>query len=306
MSHCRYYQIGGLTIQVESDLPITDTTFRAKFKLFEVDGPGEDTVVVRHHFSPFDFENEHLGQRVYRKAPWAIYRRGDSWLYLSVSPTMKDTEAGNVGVLSDDHTQARMYHAREDVFRKGDLHSLSLFTTDQIILARLLADRQGCYLHSAGAILDGQGLLFVGHSEAGKSTISKMLTDQDLTGFQNLSGLQIEVLCDDRNIVRRWPEGFWVYGTWSHGEWPVVSASSAPLRVILFLEKAPENRLQPLDDRQEIIRRLLACLITPYVTADWWGKSLTLMEQIAREMPCYILRFDKSGGVVNVLRELCQ
>ena len=305
MPYRRYYQIGEITIQVESDLPITDTTFRPKFKLFEVDGPGEDNVVIRHHFSPFDFENERLGQRVYRKAPWAIYRREDSWLYLGVSPTMADTEAGDVGVLSDDHTQARMYHAREDVFRKGDLHSLSMFTTDQILLARLLADRQGCYLHSAGAILDGQGLLFVGHSEAGKSTISKMLTDQDLTGFGNLSGLHIEVLCDDRNIVRRWTEGWRVYGTWSHGEWPVVSASFAPLRAIMFLEQAAENRLTPLDgDRErEIVPRLLACLITPFVTADWWDKSLTLVEQMAREVDCYRLRFDKSGSVVDVLRE---
>ena len=305
MPYRRYYQIGGLTIQVESDLPITDTTFRPKFKLFEVDGPGEDTVVIRHHFSPFDFESEGLGQRVYRKAPWAIYRRGDSWIYLGVSPTMKDTEAGDVGVLSDDHTQAYMYHAREDVFRKGDLHSLSMFTTDQILLARLLADRQGCYLHSSGVILDGQGLLFVGHSEAGKSTISKML--QDSKGFPTPLG-SVEVLCDDRNIVRRWPEGWRVYGTWSHGEWPVVSASFAPLRAIMFLEQATENRLTPLDgDREgEIVPRLLACLITPFVTADWWDKSLTLVEQMAREVPCYTLRFDKSGEVVNVLRELCQ
>ena len=169
----------------------------------------------------------------------------------------------------------------------------------------MLADRQGCYLHSSGAILDGQGLLFVGHSEAGKSTISKMLQGQ------------MEVLCDDRNIVRKHPpppragegwgggEGFWVYGTWSHGEWPVVSASSAPLRAILFLEKAPENRLVLLEDRREILRRLLACLIKPFVTADWWEKTLTLVERIAREVPCYILRFDKSGGVVEVLRAGC-
>ena len=171
-------------------------------------------------------------------------------------------------------------------------------------MARVLADREGCYLHSSGAILDGQGLLFVGHSEAGKSTISKMLTDQDLTGFGNLSGLQIEVLCDDRNIVRRQPEGFWVYGTWSHGEWPVVSASSAPLQAIMFLEQAPENRLIPLDDRREIRKKLLACLIRPFVTADWWEKSLTLVEQMAREVDCYRLRFDRSGAVVDVLRDL--
>ncbi|MBC8446556.1 MAG: hypothetical protein H8D78_02290 [Chloroflexi bacterium] len=95
-----------------------------------------------------------------------------------------------------------------------------------------------------------------------------------------------------------------MYGTWSHGEWPVVSANSAPLRAILFLEQAPENRLLPLDDRQEIVRRLLACLIKPFVTADWWEKTLDLVEQMARELPCYVLRFDKSGAIVEELVRL--
>jgi len=323
MPHCRYYQTGGITIQVESDLPITDTTFRSKFRLFEVDGPGEDNLVIRHIFRPFDFENEDLGLRVYLKAPWAIYRRGDEWLYLSVSPTMADTEAGDVAVLSDDHTLGRMYHALEDVYRKGDLHSLSMFTTDQVLLGRVLADRQGCYLHSSGVILDGQGLLFVGHSGAGKSTMVKMLQNVGAglapalapahRGDHEGSPLQVEVLCDDRMIVRKHPplsgegrgggEGFRIHGTWSHGEVPDVSPNSAPLRAIMFLEQAAENRLLPLSDVKEIVPRLLACLITPYVTGDWWEKSLTLMEHIAREVPCYRLRFDKSGAVVDVLRQ---
>ena len=61
----------------------------------------------------------------------------------------------------------------------------------------------------------------MGHSEAGKTTISKMLTDQDLPGL--------------------------------------------------------------------------------HISADWWHKSPGVVEQIAREVPCYILRFDKSGAVVGLL-----
>ena len=80
----------------------------------------------------------------------------------------------------------------------------------------------------------GQGLLFVGHSEAGKSTTVKMLQGK------------AEILCDDRNIVRRWPEGFRVHGTWSHGEVPLVSAASAPLSAIFFLHKSKQNRLMRL------------------------------------------------------------
>jgi MoaA/NifB/PqqE/SkfB family radical SAM enzyme len=320
--HRRYYEVGGITVQVEADLPITDATFHPKFELFRADGPGKDTIRIRHHFSLPDLNGKDLGEEVYRKPPWAIYRKGDAWIYLAIPPTIppqgRIEDPRCVAVFSRDHSRVRIYHRDDELFRQGDQRALTLFATDQILLAHVLADRQGCYLHSSGAILDGQGLLFVGQSEAGKSTISRMLADRDLTGFQNLSGLRIEVLCDDRNIVRRHPyppqpprtqggagrEGFWVYGTWSHGEWPVVSASSAPLRAIMFLEKAPENRLIPLDDRQEIIRRLLACLIKPFVTADWWEKTLTLVERIAREVPCYVLRFEKSGGVVGVLAGL--
>jgi hypothetical protein len=217
---------------------------------------------------------------------------------------MPDTAAGDLAIVSDDHTQADMYHAQEDVYREGNLHSLTMFTTDQILLAPVLADRQGCYMHSAGAILDGAGLLFVGHSEAGKSTITRQLLAAGAGG-----GLQVEILCDDRNIVRRWvgnqgkPE--WrVYGTWSHGEVPDVSPNEAPLQAILFIEKANENAVIPLSDRREVRRRLFACLIRPLATADWWGKSLGLVEQMAREVPCCVMRFDKSGDIVGELRSL--
>jgi hypothetical protein len=64
---------------------------------------------------------------------------------------------------------------------------------------------QGFWAHAAGFVMDSKGLLFVGHSDAGKSTMMKMLRSQG------------EMLCDDRIIVRRWQDGFRIHGTWSHG-----------------------------------------------------------------------------------------
>lgn len=197
-----------------------------------------------------------------------------------------------MATFSDDHSRARIYNDREDIFLKGGLHSLTLFPTDQILLARILAERKACFLHSAGVIMDGRGLLFVGHSEAGKSTTVKMLKDR------------AEILCDDRNIVRLWPDGFKVHGSWSHGEVPLVSAASAPLNAILFLKKSDRNSITLLADRMEIMQRLIACLIKPFVTAEWWQKMMTLIEEIAREVPCYQMEFDKSGEIIAELEKL--
>ena len=291
MIHCRYYECGGITIQVESDLAITDSTFHPKFKLFEVQGPGEDTIYLRHHFSLSDIDDWDLGEEIYRKPPWAIYRRNSSWLYLGIPTTAENEHLHRVVVFNHNHTRAEIYNPHQDIYYNRNLHALTLFPTDQILLARLLADREGCYLHSAGVILEGNGLIFAGHSEAGKSTIVTMLKNK------------AEILCDDRMIVRRWENGFRIHGNWSHGDVPEVSSNSAPLRAIMFLEQESKNRLIPLDDKKEVIKKLLACLIRPLVTADWWEKMLTLAGKMANEVPCYTLQFDRSGGVVNLLEK---
>jgi len=289
MIHRRYYECGGITIQVESDLAITDSTFHPKFKLFEVQGPGEDTISIRHHFSLPDISDWELGEEIYRRPPWAIYRRDSSWLYLGIPSTAENKHLHRVVVFNHDHTRAEIYNPHKNIFYNENLHALTLFPTDQILLAQVLADRQGCFLHSSGVVLKGKGLLFAGHSEAGKSTIVTMLKDQ------------AEILCDDRMIVRRWEDRFRIHGNWSHGDVPEVSAASAPLAAIMFLEQASKNRLIPLDDKKEVVIKLLACLIKPLVTADWWKKMLTLVEKMAREVPCYTLQFDKNGGVVDLL-----
>jgi hypothetical protein len=298
-------------------------------------------VTIRHHFELPGVKPGELGHEVYRKPPWAIFRKGQSWVYLGISPDSEDHDPHHMVVFNNDYSRGEFYHPSDVVFRQGNLHSLTLLPTDQILLAQLLADRQACFIHSAGVIVRsesgpsasdkhgqsetefadsedirhsafdnrhslGVGLLFVGHSEAGKSTTVRLMQDR------------AEILCDDRNIVRREgggkgegkdggdvePGHFRVYGSWSHGEVPLVSASSAPLRAILFIKQSADNRLVPLTDRGEVLKRLLACVIRPLETAAWWQKTFSVVEALAREVPCYIMEFDKSGRIVERLLEL--
>ena len=258
-------------------------------------------MTIRHHFELPDLAGKDLGKELYRKPPWAISRQNGSYIYLGISPQADDPSLHRVATFTADHTRARIYNddVRGDSWRKGDLHSLTMFPSDQILIARLLADRRGCYLHSAGAIINGAGVLFVGHSEAGKSTTTNMLIDAGEKGE-----MDVEILCDDRNIVRRMDDGWRVYGTWSHGDVPLVSPNDAPLRAICFIEQANENSITLLTDRKEITRRLLACVIKPFVTADWWHKTLDVIGELSNEPDCYLMRFDRSGEIVGELKKI--
>jgi len=277
---------------VESDLPFTEDSFHPKLKLFELEGAGEDMIYLRYRFSIPELAGKDLGKEVFRRVPWAIYKKGDAWIYKGITAYTGDDDLHMLIVFNRDHTRAEIYSPDDRSFHKGNILSLSRMPTDQILFARVLADREGCYLHSSGVIMDGHGLLFVGHSEAGKSTTVTMLKER------------VEILCDDRNIIRRRGQGkYTIHGTWSHGDVPDISPNSALLKALMFLEQSQENRIVPLTDKKEITRRLLACLIKPLETADWWEKTLALVENMCLEIPCYILKLDKSGAVVEVLEE---
>lgn len=290
MKHKRYYQIAGITIMVFSKLPITNKTFIPAFKEFEVEEPGEDLVSIQLVPSVPPLSDLNLGQEVYHRPPWIIYKQRDSWVYVSIQPEIFGEDPNLIAIFNDDHSRGTIFNKKiSDSFE--NIPSLTTFTTDQIYLARILADRQACYLHSAGMNIDGQGYLFVGHSDAGKSTMMKLLRGHGV------------ILGDDRNIVRKWSEGFRVHGTWSHGELPYVSSVDVPLRAIFYIEQAKENEIIPINDKQERLGKTLSHVIKALVTDDWWEKILDLAGDIAREVPAYRLKFDKSGQIVDVLKD---
>ncbi len=292
--HRKYFEVAGITIEVRSDLPVTEETFHPKLKTFEVDGPGEDTVVIHHHFKPPELDERNLGEEIYRQAPWAVYQNPEGFVYLWIVQKAPGSLRRRVGFFNLAHTRGEIYNddIRKKYYRAGGVESVTLFPTDQILVARLLGDRQGCILHSAGMVVDGKGLLFVGHSDAGKSTLTRMLKEKG------------QVLCDDRNIVRRNGDGFRLYGMWSHGDVPEVSAASAPLAGIFFLNQAEENRMDAVEDSFDRVKNILSCIVKPLATPDWWEKMLGLAEAIADEVPCYDLFFDRKGGVGELLAKL--
>ncbi len=292
-NHQRYFQIAGIAIEVNSEREFTDKTFSSCLAPFAISEPGSDVIWLEHFFSIPEWDEKSLGKLVYEKAPWMIYKKGETWSYVGFNKTNRKKSFHQLAIFDHGNSHGRIFFNSDSLFKLGNLNSLAMFSTDQVWLAQFLLSRQAFYVHSCGLIFDGNGLLFVGHSRAGKSTIAKLFADK------------AELLCDDRNILRHWPgQGWRVHGTWSHGELHRVSAASAPLKGIFFLEKSLENALIPIHDRMEIRKRLFPCLPRPYVDLKWWEGIWPLVTQITATIPAYIVRFDKSGAIIPLIREL--
>jgi len=294
-NHCCYFKCADITIKMESDLPIDEKTFHPTFYPFKTDELGKDIITIQHHFEIPSLDGKDLGETVDHRGGWEVRRKENSFIYLNSSK--ENEKLKKIAIFNKNHTSARVY---TDEITKTENKDLTSFYIDdiyltQISLAHILADQGGFFLHSSGVLIDNKSVLFVGHSGAGKSTIRNMA----------LLNENIKPLCNDRNIVRKWPDGYQVYGTWTYTEnFQEVHAVSAPLGAIMFLEQAKENHIIPLENRFEVIKKLLPCVIRPVESTEWWSKTLKTVAEVAQEVPCYRLRFDLTGEIIEQLESL--
>ena len=173
-SHRRYFQLAGMTIQVDADLPFAAGTFGPVLSCFETAVPGDELLRVRHHFALPRIAERELGEEVYHVPPWKIFRKNGSWIYVSVPPLLSVADSPQIMVLNHEHSRAVTYQLNGEAFTLGGANALLQISSDQIILPHTLAFRNGFYIHSSGIRYESKGFLFVGHSEAGKSTMAEI------------------------------------------------------------------------------------------------------------------------------------
>jgi hypothetical protein len=115
----------------------------------------------------------------------------------------------------------------------------------RIVHSLILASEGGFLVHAASAIRNGKAFIFSGVSGAGKTTISR-LAPTDAT-----------LLTDEISYVRREGNRYMACGTPFTGELARVGENcSAPLSALFFLEKGPQNRIEPINPT-EAIQRLM-------------------------------------------------
>ena len=168
------------------------------------------------------------------------------------------------------------------------------FPLDELLFVRLLSSRGGIELHAAGIIApSGRGYLFSGQSGDGKSTTARLWKDRAGT----------TVLSDDRIIVRRAPDGtWWMHGTPWHGAAELAVNTGVPLAALLLLRRGTSNALEPIGPAAAVAA-LLARSFVSFHDAGSMGRSLGLLAELVRDIPCVLFSFVPGADAVRFVLE---
>lgn len=114
---------------------------------------------------------------------------------------------------------------------------------ESIAVLRVLCDyiirRGGFFLHCSCLKYRGKAIIFTAPSGTGKSTHAAL--------WKQHFGDSVEIINDDKPLVREDADGFTIYGTPWRGKHGRGTNTSAPIGAVFFLAQAPENSVEPVD-----------------------------------------------------------
>ncbi len=163
----------------------------------------------------------------------------------------------------------------------------------ELILRTAILFTGGLVFHSSGLDDDGQGIVFVGHSGAGKSTQLAMWSQEPGVIAMN----------DDRMAVRVEAAGPMCYGTPWGGTADIARNHAAPLAALIVLEQAPENAIQRLAPATAA-PLLAARAFLPYWDQSLMSRAMANLNAILSCVPVYRLRCRPEPAVIPLVRSV--
>ncbi len=317
-----HIKIADLTIALmsadpELELQVTGATTR-----FLVD-TAEPDVILRAAWGELDEANS--GQKLFDSGcVWQLYAEADAYRFRFASPALgvlpykvarlrRDFSAGEIvlhrpyflpgdnpktGVYAENRSQlpplsAAIRHPQPAIgIPQERVISPLEYPLDELLLLHLLAHGRGVEVHACGVVdPQGHGHLFLGQSGAGKTTMARLWLRQE----------GVQILSDDRIIVRNMDGRLWMYGTPWHGEAGLAMPARAPLTRIYFLQHDQTNALVP-QRATEALGRLLACSFLPFYSPAALDFTLGFLEDVVHAVPCQALTFLPDARVVTFIR----
>lgn len=291
----RYFCAAGITFRLISANSLAQNTLDPKFRHFEVQGPGSDNVVIRHFLTDPPGPGASLPgdlKVVLDDGIWKIRISDSVCVYEYLSEAFAPVSYSVTTVFNRDHSRGDVYFGRitEKDYGRLNLPSLTGLGTDQILMSKLLADRNGFLFHSNGVAFENGAILFTGKSGAGKSTISAMM--------KTAGG---KIFCDDRIIIQKSSPGFTASGSWIH---PGVTANSVfteKINAVFFIEQSQDNEIEPITAITRKYEKAMKALVKNFLLPDQWASSLELVDAFVKQVPFYSLKFNLTNEICNLI-----
>ena len=273
-------RIGDVSISLKGDIQTGEADVIPAFRPF-VTGAKTDIGLQLHRGAP----GLKAQEKVFDCPPiWTLYRHNGT-LMIEIYGAYAGLQ--QILVLPDHFQTAHLYfpdasRAFPDPFQGPAL---------ELLMVHYLARTGGVIVHGCGVAVDQQGMLFVGESGAGKSTLATLWAQHP----------NVEVLSDDRTIVRKKRGQFWMYGTPWHGEAKFGSPRRVRLKHIFFLRHGQANRIRDITGAMPV-RHLLTCSFPPYWDAAGTAITMDFFNELSAVVHCHELEFVPESSVIDFLQ----
>jgi hypothetical protein len=222
---------------------------------------------------------------------WTLYRGGAGYEFRFSAP-FHPSGPYKIARFNEDLTSGEILLSPACYPQYDPIYALE-YPLDELLMVNLLARGRGVEVHGCGLRdADGRGYLFLGMSGAGKSTTAGLWR-----------GPGVEILSDDRIILRRLDGRLWMYGTPWHGEAELACPLRAPVDRILFLARGAANKLVPLRP-PEAVARMMACSFVPFFDSEGLGFTLEFLQYVAEAAACAEFQFVPDRHAVDFVRKI--
>lgn len=247
-------------------------------------GCGEPDVSLRLHRG---IPDPVVGEEVFECPPiWTLYRENGTFV-IRLFPDMGDLQ--RTLFLPNPLEHADLYFA-DHCTRFIDPY---FGPTMELLLMHYLAQDRGVILHACGIVIEERAILFLGESGAGKSTLARMWNQEK----------GVDILSDDRVIVRKKDGKFRAYGTPWHGEAAFGSPRQARLERIFFLRHGQENSVKDMKGLDPV-SHLLTCSFPPLWDPQAMEFVLEFFSQLAAQVPCQELSFRPEKSALALVKKI--
>ena len=276
------FKIADIGIAFDGEPQIKRSEIRKAYRPFISVDPSD--IQLRMHM---DSPEISAGEKIFDSLPiWALYRHNGG-LIVKLFETMNGLNRSLC--ISPDFSQADLYFTEPN----GSFLDPFFGPTIELLMVNYLARVGSIIVHACGIDYRGKGLLFVGESGAGKSTLTKIWNKEN----------GVEILSDDRIIIRKMDAQYWMYGTPWHGDASFASPAKVKLEKVFFIKHGPANYVKAVAGTFPVLQFLKASF-PPYWDKKCMEFAMEFFNDLVAAVPCRELSFVPDAGIVEFVDDL--